>query len=377
MSGNNLTQLFSNFRGWHSNRKIVVFESDDWGSIRMPDKATYDLLLDNGIRVDKCPYNKYDCLASESDLTTLFEVLGSFVDYSGNHPVLTANCVVVNPDFNKIRNTYFREYHYELFTDTLKRYPNHTRSFSLWNEGIRHKIFHPEFHGREHLHVERWMQALRQDLPETRLAFNLNLFGISTFISSENRRSYLAAYDVNTAPGLNQIMNIIIEGLSIFKKVFGYPAEGFIAPNYVWPSHIEKLLSEQKVKYLKGGIIQRSPIINSSKNKTLRHFTGEINDYGQIHMERNCEFEPSLYPDKDSVNQCMAQIKTSFKWKKPAIISVHRVNFIGGIVEQNREINIRQFRSLLQQILRNWPDVEFMNSTDLGNLILSESKRSI
>ena len=112
MNGRSLTRLYSNLRGWHSHRKIVVFESDDWGSIRMPDRATFDLLLANGIRVDKCPYNKYDCLASESDLTTVFEVLGSFSDYSGNPPVLTANCVVVNPDFERIRNSDFKEYHY-------------------------------------------------------------------------------------------------------------------------------------------------------------------------------------------------------------------------------------------------------------------------
>lgn len=375
MDGSNLTRFFSNLRGWHSHRKIVVFESDDWGSIRMPDRATYDILLANGIRVDQCPYNRYDCLASETDLTTLFEVLSSFRDYSGNHPVLTANCVVVNPDFEKIRNSEFKEYHYELFTDTLNRYPNHSRSFPLWNEGIRQNLFHPEFHGREHLHVERWMQALRQDLPETRLAFNLNLFGLSTFISAENRRSYLAAYDVNTATGLNQIKSILTDGLSIFKKAIGYTAKAFIAPNYIWPSQIEKHLSEQNVKYIKGGIIQSSPILNSSKNKALRHFTGEINEVGQIHLERNCEFEPSLYPNMDSVYHCLAQINTSFKWNKPAIISVHRVNFIGGIVEQNREDNIRQFQRLLQQILRNWPDAEFMDSSALGDLILSESKR--
>lgn len=27
---------FSNLPGWRTNRKIVVIESDDWGSIRMP-----------------------------------------------------------------------------------------------------------------------------------------------------------------------------------------------------------------------------------------------------------------------------------------------------------------------------------------------------
>ena len=32
----------SNIPGWRTNRKLVVFESDDWGSIRMPDKKTFE-----------------------------------------------------------------------------------------------------------------------------------------------------------------------------------------------------------------------------------------------------------------------------------------------------------------------------------------------
>ncbi len=64
-----------NIPGWRTNRKIVVFESDDWGSIRMPSRKVYKHLLKNGIPVDKCPFSKYDSLASEEDLTALFEVL--------------------------------------------------------------------------------------------------------------------------------------------------------------------------------------------------------------------------------------------------------------------------------------------------------------
>lgn len=373
----NLSRFLTNLRGWQTNRKIIVIDSDDWGSIRMPDKETYDILLSRGIRVDRCQYNRYDSLASEEDLTSLFEVLSTFKDYSGNHPVITANCVVANPDFEKIRESGFNEYHYELFTESLNKYPNCSKSFQLWNEGIRRNIFHPEFHGREHLHVARWMQALKQNLPETRLAFDHNLFGLSTTISTENRRSYLAAYDVNDVEGLDQIKKIISEGLLLFKESFGYISKTFIAPNYTWPTQIEGHLSEQNVRYLKGATIQSSPVFNSSKNKRIRHYTGQSNEHNQIHLERNCEFEPSLFPGKDWVNECLAQIGNSFRWGKPAIITMHRVNFIGSIVKINRERNLSQFRRMLQEILKKWPEVEFMTSDKLGDLIFRkiDSKR--
>jgi hypothetical protein len=52
-----MTRNITNARGWRINRKIVVFESDDWGSIRMRDKKTFENLLNAGIRVDKSRYD--------------------------------------------------------------------------------------------------------------------------------------------------------------------------------------------------------------------------------------------------------------------------------------------------------------------------------
>jgi len=95
----------------------------------MPDKSAYEKLLAAGVRVDQCPYNSYDSLASEEDLSSLFEVLSSFTDGSGNNPVISANCVVVNPDFDKIRESGFKTYYYELFPVTLQKYTESRRAF--------------------------------------------------------------------------------------------------------------------------------------------------------------------------------------------------------------------------------------------------------
>ncbi|MEZ4841523.1 MAG: hypothetical protein R2821_08445 [Flavobacteriaceae bacterium] len=123
----NISQL----QGWHTSRKIIVIESDDWGSIRIPSADTIELLKKRGIEIND-PYNLNDSLASEQDLSCLFEVLASFKDSKGNHPVITANTIMANPDFKKIREREFKEYYYELFTDTLQLYPQHHRqSFQL------------------------------------------------------------------------------------------------------------------------------------------------------------------------------------------------------------------------------------------------------
>ena len=64
-----------NIPGWHTRRRLVVIESDDWGSIRTPSTEAYNTLLRQGIRVDRDPYCRYDSLATPGDLSNLFEVL--------------------------------------------------------------------------------------------------------------------------------------------------------------------------------------------------------------------------------------------------------------------------------------------------------------
>ena len=39
-----------------TNKKIVVIESDDWGSIRTSNREAYDTLLQDGYDMSKSPY---------------------------------------------------------------------------------------------------------------------------------------------------------------------------------------------------------------------------------------------------------------------------------------------------------------------------------
>jgi hypothetical protein len=244
----------------------------------------------------------------------------------------------------------------------------------MWKQGIDNKLFHPEFHGREHLNVARWMRSLRQNQPETRLAFDLNLYGISTSITSEHRKSYQAAFDVETTGELEEIKEIIKDGLSLFREIFGYQSKSLIAPNYIWPTIIEKDLIGQNIYYIKGSKVQISPNISTLNATRVYHYTGQKNTNNQVYLVRNCSFEPSLKKQKDSVNECLAQIRNAFRWNKPAIISSHRVNFIGSIDQSNRERNLSNLRILLARILKEWPSAEFMTADKLGDLISSQSQ---
>jgi hypothetical protein len=338
----------------------------------MPSKEVYNALLKSGLKVDQCPYNRYDSFASEDDLTCLFDVLNSFRDINGRPAVITANSLVANPDFEKIKNDDFKSYHFELFTQTLQKYPSHQKSFLLWKEGIENKVFFPQFHGREHVNVKRWLEYLQKGSKETLLAFNYGLFGISTRITTENRKSFLAALELDSLTEIDSQKKILEEGLKLFENIFNYISESFIATNYIWHPEIEPILSINGVKYIQGANTQYKP--EPSGNKLIRHILGQKNNLGQFYLTRNCKFEPTGKREKDWVSSCLKEIEIAFFWKKPAVISSHRLNYIGYIDESNRTRNLKSLASLLKNITQKWPDAEFMTTTELGALI--EKKRS-
>ena len=65
----------------------------------------------------------------------------------------------------------------------------------------------------------------------------------------------------------------------------------------------------------------------------------------------------------------MKRIGIAFKWGKAANICAHRLNFIGSIDCTNTDRNLPEFKRLLQEIVKRWPDVEFISSDQLGEII--------
>jgi len=358
-----------NIPGWRTKRKIVVFESDDWGSVRMPSRETYELLLKKDIPVNKHYFLKNDCIESEEDLTTLFEVLSAFKDSNGNHPVVTANTVVANPDFRKINCSGKKEYYYEPIEETYRKYPKHMHSLEIWkNEGITNRLLWPQFHGREHINVKRWMKAINSsDVWEIEGFDNQVLLGIGKVNRNHNSDSYMAAFTYSSPAEWEHLNNIAQEGLAMFEKIFGFSSRSFIAPCSVWGNHLDTVLINNGIIFHQGGR-QLIPE-QSGTSKTINRFWGQSNNLGQIYWRRNATFEPSRNPGFDWVDSCLAEMQVAFNWSKPAVINSHRVNYIGSIFPENRTNTLGLLKKLLFTMIKKWPDIEFMSSDSLGETI--------
>ena len=364
----------SNIPGWRTKRHIVVIESDDWGSIRMSSIANFNRMLKAGMPVDKSHYNLYDALECNDDLIALMETLSKFKDVTGRPPVFTGVNVVANPDFEKVEKNGFSEYIYEPYTQTCKRYSNHDRVHELWKEAIAKRLIVPIFHGREHLNAQFWLRALQMGDKSTLLGFENEVTGMPG-IKGEKLPDFQAAFDIDTVEDLPYQKEVIKTGLDLFEQLYGYRSKYFVPTNGPFNNSLEKDLFDAGIRYINTGKKQREPLGNGQYRVNTR-FLGDKNQFGQIYLTRNCFFEPAATGFEVPVNYnwidfCLKEIEIAFRWHKPATISSHRVNYIGYLHPENRENSLRQLSELFSRMLKRWPDIEFMTSSELGDLIAS------
>ena len=355
------------FRGWKTDRKIIVIESDDWGSSKIRDKNQYNKLIDLGYQLHKSNLC-LDSFESADDLSLLFETLDSFRDVYGNPACITANMVVTNPDFKKIKESDYLNYSY-LTTKDFCLQNNKEDVLSLWRKGNDSKIFIPQFHCREHFNWPDWLKALKSGSKESLFLFSERIVSLPRNISKESLFHEGPAYlGLDNSDLANQhYTQTIKDGLKIFKETFGFKSLSSIAPSYFLPEFIEETLFKCGVNFIQGSYIQYLGALNNRKY----NFTGKQNAFKQIYLVRNCDFEQN-HESSNKVNKCLKQIELAFAFKKPAILCSHRVNYIGSINKNNRELSLKMLRELLNAVMKKWPDVIFLSTPELGKIILDE-----
>lgn len=360
---------FQLFLGWHTDRKIVVLQSDDWGSIRMPSLATWKKLDSHrSISVDD-PYNRFDALESVDDLSALFDVLLQFRDKNGRYPILTANCVVGNPDFLRIRQSHFEGYFWEPVHRTFEAY-RRLDAFKLWFEGIKSGVFMPQFHGREHVNVGFWLEKLRENHPGVREAFDVGVFGANFEGLGLRKRNFQAAWDFCTPEQNEEVCRSIVEGMAMFEELFGMKSVTVTPPSYTWSRAHESILFQIGSKGIQTIQLQKEPVLDRDSYARRRCLT-RYKSQGISYLQRNVFFEPTLFGGQQ-VGTALQRLKVAFACRKPAIICSHRLNYIGSLSEKNRRQSLAQLQQLLTEILVQWPDVEFMSSAELLGLMRKE-----
>lgn len=186
----------------------------------------------------------------------------------------------------------------------------------------------------------------------------------------------MGAFNSSEDADIREFEVIIDDALRMFKEIFGYESKSFTPTTYEWSPKIEPFMAQRGVKYIQCTFQQKVPIGDDNGVKVLyRGFQGTRTKAGLIRLHRNCFFEPSTNPNSDMVADCLKRVEIAFKWGKAANICAHRVNFIGSIDSANTDRTLPEFKRLLQEIVRRWPDVEFISSDQLGEIIEKSGQR--
>jgi hypothetical protein len=358
-----------NIPGWSTKRKIVVFESDDWGTIRTPNRKTLEQVSQRKPVMQRNDFYRYDTLATANDLDDLFNVLSSVKDRAGRAACFTPFCNVVNPDFEKMKEHDLQQYFYEPFTKTLERYYPGQRIFEKWQSGMTTGIWRPEFHGREHINVPKWLKLLRKRDDDALFFFNHEMahFPFQKSVSPIFQ-SLAPTYFYDSPDEIEQLKDSLVDGLKVFKTIFGYDANSFCPPNAIFSTQLEEHLAGQPLKAI---AVERNRIEPSADGPAItRNYLfkyGKPNRTGQVYYRRNAKFEPI---QKDfSLNRSLSEVEAAFRWGKPAVISTHRLNFVSALSDDQKAKSLQHLQRFLTQIVARWGDVEFLSSGELVKLI--------
>jgi len=357
-----IVSFVKNSIGVTTNRKLVAFYVDDWGSVRTRDNRAVEYLKSKGIDVDSNRFSRYDSLASEMDLCALFETLRSVKDKNGNNACFTAVMNPCNPNFEAIKHNRFSAFVSEPFTETLNKYGYH-KVFDLWKQGMYENIFYPMFHGTEHVSRAQFLHALQMGNMPDIWAFECESVGVPGSLNGVMQPYYIESAKENEALAEN-----IRSGLNEFEMIFGFRSQQFRAGGDNISPELYPILKAFGITYMdETAYINR--YLGDGKYKRYFAYTGKINKIGQKLIVRNCVFETANTLTYNSIMNCLLMIDIAFRCHKPAIISSHRVDYVGSISENNRKQGLSKLSQLLHEIVKRYPDVEFVNADQLADII--------
>jgi hypothetical protein len=354
-------------RGWRCRRRIVVIESDDWGSIRTSSRAAYDRLLALGYRMEASPFS-LDCLETDEDLVRLYEVLGSVRDSRGRPACMTANTILANPDFERIKASGFREYHYEPVDVTLARSPERRGVARLWAEGFAQRLVVPQLHAREHVRSWEWLDTLRAGGREALETFEMGMCGVPMGVSKVGQSFFAPQYlDGGRLSQARVDLEVLIrDAARLFQERFGFRSLTVVAPNYCWTDSAERFWAAEGIRFIQGGVFQHCDLPGGARRRP--HYCGEFSRAGPRYLVRNCCLE-TTHGGETAAAACLREVARAFRFRTPAVIGTHRVNFVGSISPENRRNGLNSLARVLESTMRKWPDAIFLSSPELGFLI--------
>lgn len=310
---------------------VVIIESDDWGP---------------------GPAEQYDRLVE------ICALLSRYHDRDRHPPVMTLGVVLGAPDAVAIQQGGFA--HYQRVTLADHRY---RELLAVLQDGVRQGVFALQLHGMEHLWPPAFMRRAQQGGEVCRWLEQGDRAETETLPPAVQSRWI----DGSTLPAQSLDVTTIEvaarEEATMFREIFGPSPTVAVPPTFIWNSAVERAWAAGGVRF----------VVTPGRRYTGRNsqgqpdgvdrqiVNGEIGDGGVVYLVRDIYFEPIR---GHQAEEALAEIQQRWWLGRPALLETHRSNFLGEASAHQH--SLQELARLLGSVLREWPQVRFMSTEELG-----------
>ncbi len=303
--------------------KAVVLESDDWGLCAwVPDDQAHRAL--NVLPAFRSPaglrYGR-STLESAADISALATTLLEWRGGDGFPPVLQANTIVANPDYEAMTPPLF-----EGDEPPLREHPDvpsRWRRPGLW-DAVRDAesagVWWAELHGLHHLPVSAWLHALRRGKDDARRAFaQQSPIGEAVEASGEygaEEPRELRARDIRRA-------------IEAFRRIFGRMPTSFCPPDYHADDWFEQEAASLGLTTWQGKAEQAGGRLPWLRRRVFGATFPQRQD-GRFLLPPRIAFEPSgdaAAPGRRGLEAAHRAALSAWGRAQPAVVSTHRMNY--------------------------------------------------
>jgi hypothetical protein len=342
--------------GFHFDRPLVIFQSDDWGRAGVRDREGLELLQSDGVAVGENPYDFYT-LETAEDVAALIATLKRHRDSAGRHPCMELNFILGNPDLARMAAGGWREIFIRPLKEGLPTGWTRPGLNEAYSYGIAEGVVRPELHGMTHFcrpAVERNIAAEGERANLLRTLWRAGtsyIYWRMPWIGYEYWDPEEPVEGRFLQAAMQQTM--IAQALGEFASMFSMLPTSACAPGY-------RANNDTVCAWAQHGITVAQ---NGPGALTPPHFdSNEV-----LHLFRNVEFEPATDPTF-SLDRCLRTMDNCFVLGLPAVISVHSINF-HSTIKDFRTPTLRLLDEFLTELERKYPNLLYVHDAELRQVV--------
>jgi hypothetical protein len=341
--------------GFHFDRPLVLFQSDDWGRVGVRDQEGAEQLRAAGVAIGDRPYDCYS-LETSDDLGALSEVLKRHRDSIGRSPCLEMNFILANLDFARMCAEGFQQIHTVPLNEALPRPWERPGLAAAYRQGITEGTFYPALHGMTHF----CRSAVESSLVAGGARANLlrTLWQAGTPYIHWRMPWIGYEYWDPEKPEDEQFLpaeaqrELIGQAVGGFAKMFSTLPRSACAPGY-------RANDDTNIAWARHGI----HVAQNGPGRIVAPYF----EHDMLQVFRTVEFEPAT-DEGSSLEIWMEQAEACFERGVPAIVSVHSINF-HSTVRDFRSPTLRLLDEFLTALESKYRDLLYLHDEDLYQIV--------